>query len=235
MYVMKFDYFFFNCSHFDLPSEHAFNQPAEIAKNMKQTCTSDQHAFYPEVTKEEKSTSATSASHKMANLRCLEIVLTPVKKDRLHTEIATFRSKKDSFQTFKKTQDANLKRQRVKEMCNQECQRLKENCVYSLDKGEKNTYLWNNEMCSLDMKTRTLKKRRTRKDFTTEEINYLCSGVKKMGNHWNLILWSYPFQKGRTNVDLAKKYYRLQLQVILILFSTNHICGQLGFQLLPLN
>lgn len=90
-------------------------------------------------------------------------------------------------------------------------------------------------MCSLDMKTRTLQKRRTRKDFTTEEINYLCSGVKKMGNHWNLILWSYPFQKGRTNVDLAKKYYRLQLQVILILFSTNHICGQLGFQLFPLN
>nr|XP_021137725.1 telomere repeats-binding bouquet formation protein 1 isoform X4 [Columba livia] len=286
-------------------SEHTFNQPAEIAKNMKQTCTSDQHAFYPEITKEEKSTSATSASHKMANLRCLgctaglpfnsrtftkvlqscpyqcdhhkvileaeerykkelrklavcnnsryatyeKMVLTPVKKDRLHTEIATFRSKKDSFQSilltpirknksntsnrdehskntkltdnynliptykksFKKTQDANLKRQRVKEMCNQECQRLKENCIYSLDKGEKNTYLWNNEMCSLDMKTRTLKKRRTRKDFTTEEINYLCSGVKKMGNHWNLILWSYPFQKGRTNVDLAKKYYRLQL------------------------
>lgn len=31
----------------------------------------DQHAFYPEITKGEKSTSATSASHKMANLRCL--------------------------------------------------------------------------------------------------------------------------------------------------------------------
>ncbi|XP_065704306.1 telomere repeats-binding bouquet formation protein 1 isoform X3 [Patagioenas fasciata] len=287
-------------------SGHVFNQPAEIAKNMKRTCTSDQHAFYPEITKEENSTSATSASHKMANLRCLgctaglpfnsrtftkvlqscpylcdhhkvileaeerykkelrklagsnnsryatyeKIVLTPVQKNRLHTEIPTFRSKKDSSQSilltpirknksnisnrdehskntkltdnynliptykksFKKTQDANLKRQRVKEMCNQECQRLKENCIYSLDKGEKNTYLWNNEMCSLDMKTRTLKKRRTRKDFTTEEISYLCSGVKKMGNHWNLILWSYPFQKGRTNVDLAKKYYRLQLQ-----------------------
>ncbi|OPJ77921.1 telomere repeats-binding bouquet formation protein 1 isoform B [Patagioenas fasciata monilis] len=229
-------------------SEHVFNQPAEIAKNMKQTCTSDQHAFYPEITKEENSTSATSASHKMANLRCLgctaglpfnsrtftkvlqscpylcdhhkvileaeerykkelrklagsnnsryatyeKIVLTPVQKNRLHTEIPTFRSKKDSSQSilltpirknksnisnrdehskntkltdnynliptykksFKKTQDANLKRQRVKEMCNQECQRLKENCIYSLDKGE----------------------------------------------------------KGRTNVDLAKKYYRLQLQ-----------------------
>ncbi|XP_071670447.1 telomere repeats-binding bouquet formation protein 1 isoform X8 [Patagioenas fasciata] len=135
-------------------SGHVFNQPAEIAKNMKRTCTSDQHAFYPEITKEENSTSATSASHKMANLRCLgctaglpfnsrtftkvlqscpylcdhhkvileaeerykkelrklagsnnsryatyeKIVLTPVQKNRLHTEIPTFRSKKDSSQ-----------------------------------------------------------------------------------------------------------------------------------------
>ncbi|NWQ73217.1 TERB1 protein, partial [Columbina picui] len=115
----------------------------------------DQHAFYSEITKEEKSTSATSASHKMANLRCLgctaglpfnsrtftkmlqscpyqcdrhkvileaeerykkelrklalcnnsryatyeKIVLTPVKKHRLHTEISTFRSKMDNFQS----------------------------------------------------------------------------------------------------------------------------------------
>ncbi|KAF1447128.1 Telomere repeats-binding bouquet formation protein 1, partial [Spheniscus demersus] len=116
----------------------------------------DQHSFYSELTKEEKSTSPTSASHKMANLRCLgctagglsfnsktftkmlqncpyqcdhhkvileaeerykkelcklavrnnsryatneKILLTPVKKERLHTEIPTFRSKKDSFQS----------------------------------------------------------------------------------------------------------------------------------------
>ncbi|KAF1648715.1 Telomere repeats-binding bouquet formation protein 1, partial [Aptenodytes patagonicus] len=116
----------------------------------------DQHSFYSEITKEEKSTSPTSASHKMANLRCLgctagglsfnsktftkmlqncpyqcdrhkvileaeerykkelcksavcnnsryatneKILLTPVKKERLHTEIPTFRSKKDSFQS----------------------------------------------------------------------------------------------------------------------------------------
>ncbi|NXW84662.1 TERB1 protein, partial [Alopecoenas beccarii] len=115
----------------------------------------EQHAFYPEITKEEKTTSAISASHKMANLRCLgctaglpfnsrtftkmlqgcpyqcdrhkvileaeekykkelrklavcnnsryatyeKIVLTPVKKDRLHAEISTFRSKKDCFQS----------------------------------------------------------------------------------------------------------------------------------------
>ncbi|XP_054696262.1 telomere repeats-binding bouquet formation protein 1 isoform X2 [Grus americana] len=210
---------------------------------------SDQHSFYSEITKE-KSTSTTSASHKMAHLRCLgctagglsfnsktftkvlqscpyqceshkvileaeerykkelrklavcnnsryatpheKILLTPVKKDRLHTEISTFRSKKDSFQSilltpfrktksntsnrdehskntrltddynliptyeksFKKTQNANLKRQKVEEMCNQECQCLKENRIYSRDKDE----------------------------------------------------------KGRTSVDLSKKYYRLQLQ-----------------------
>ncbi|XP_042294660.1 telomere repeats-binding bouquet formation protein 1 isoform X3 [Sceloporus undulatus] len=53
-------------------------------------------------------------------------------------------------------------------------------------------------------------KRRTRKDFTSEEITYLLDGVKKMGHHWNAILWAYPFQKGRTNVDLAKKYCKLQ-------------------------
>ncbi|XP_054054298.1 telomere repeats-binding bouquet formation protein 1 isoform X7 [Rissa tridactyla] len=281
--------------------EHLFKQPAEIVKNMKQTCKSDQHLFYSDITREEKSTSATSASHKMADLRCIgctagglsfnsktftkmlqscpyqcdrhkvileaeerykkelrksavcnnnryaiyeKILLTPVKKERRHTEI-TFRSKKDSFQSilltpirknksdtsnrdahskntrltddynliptyeksFQKTQDANLKRQRIKEMCNQQCRRLKENCIYSLDKDE------NNEICSLDTRTRTVtKRRRTRKDFTTEEINCLLNGVKKMGNHWSLILWSYPFQKGRTSVDLSKKYYRLQLQ-----------------------
>ncbi|KAM6123956.1 LOW QUALITY PROTEIN: telomere repeats-binding bouquet formation protein 1 [Phoenicopterus ruber ruber] len=263
---------------------------------------SDQHSFYSEITKEEKSASTTSASHKKADLRCLgctagglsfnsktftkmlqscpyqcdhhrvileaeerykkerrklavchnsryatheKILLTPVKKEGLHTEIAAFRSKKDSFQSilltpirknksdtsnrderskntrltddynliptyeksFRKTQGANLKRQRVKEMCNQVCQRLKGNCIYSLGKDE------NNERCSPGMNTRTLNRRRTtRKDFTTEEINYLLSGVEKMGNHWNLILWSYPFQKGRTSVDLSKKYYRLQLQ-----------------------
>ncbi|NXW19984.1 TERB1 protein, partial [Circaetus pectoralis] len=116
----------------------------------------DQHSFYSEINKEEKSTSTTSASHKMADLRCLgctaqglsfnsktftkvlqscphkcdrhkvileaeerykkelrqlavcnnsryatheKLVLTPVKKERLHTEITTSRSKKDSFQS----------------------------------------------------------------------------------------------------------------------------------------
>uniref|UniRef100_A0A8C2SGZ6 Telomere repeats-binding bouquet formation protein 1 n=1 Tax=Capra hircus TaxID=9925 RepID=A0A8C2SGZ6_CAPHI len=54
-----------------------------------------------------------------------------------------------------------------------------------------------------------IKKRRIRKNFTKEEINYLFNGVKKMGNHWNLILWSFPFQQGRKAVDLAHKYHKL--------------------------
>ncbi|XP_004584205.2 telomere repeats-binding bouquet formation protein 1 [Ochotona princeps] len=54
-----------------------------------------------------------------------------------------------------------------------------------------------------------IKKRRIRKNFTEEEISYIFNGVKKMGNHWNLILWSFPFQQGRTSVDLAHKYHKL--------------------------
>ncbi|XP_029425845.1 telomere repeats-binding bouquet formation protein 1 isoform X5 [Nannospalax galili] len=54
-----------------------------------------------------------------------------------------------------------------------------------------------------------LHKKRIRKNFTKEEINYLFHGVKKMGNHWNSILWSFPFQQGRKAVDLAHKYHKL--------------------------
>ncbi|XP_066183411.1 telomere repeats-binding bouquet formation protein 1 [Sylvia atricapilla] len=280
--------------------EQLFKQPAETVRNMKQTWTSDQHSFCSEKTERVRSTSATSSSHKMADLRCLgctaaglslnsktftkmlrsclhrcehhrvileaeeryrgelrrltagnnsrsaahhKMLLTPVKKDRLHKEIPTFRSQKDSFQSIlltpnrkdrsseraehsrntrwtsnynltpacekalQKTQDANLKRQRVKEMCSQKCQHLKESCTHSLDQDE------GNETCSLAMSMRPLNKRRARKDFTTEEIKCLLKGVKKMGNHWNLILWSYPFQEGRTSVDLSKKYYRLKMQM----------------------
>ncbi|KAM8945919.1 telomere repeats-binding bouquet formation protein 1 [Pelodytes ibericus] len=54
--------------------------------------------------------------------------------------------------------------------------------------------------------------RRSRKNFTAREIAYLLDGVQNLGHRWNSILWSYPFQKGRKNVDLAKKYKKLQMQ-----------------------
>uniref|UniRef100_W5MCF9 Telomere repeat binding bouquet formation protein 1 n=1 Tax=Lepisosteus oculatus TaxID=7918 RepID=W5MCF9_LEPOC len=59
--------------------------------------------------------------------------------------------------------------------------------------------------------------RRQRKNFTEKEVQYLLDGVKKLGPRWNSILWSYPFQSGRTNVDLAKKYSKLQ---------TGNVCGK---------
>ncbi|XP_067396048.1 telomere repeats-binding bouquet formation protein 1 [Emydura macquarii macquarii] len=104
-------------------------------------------------------------------------------------------------------QDTHLKKQTVKERDNIEYQGLNEKNKYSFDEDE------STESLSLGTRARDLKKskRRVRKDFTTEEVNYLLSGVRKMGHRWNLILWSYPFQKGRTNVDLAKKYHKLQM------------------------
>ncbi|XP_013867789.1 telomere repeats-binding bouquet formation protein 1 [Austrofundulus limnaeus] len=59
------------------------------------------------------------------------------------------------------------------------------------------------------MSTDSCSSRRKRQNFSREEIHYLLSGVKKYGSSWNSILWSYPFQAGRTNVDLAMKYRRL--------------------------
>ncbi|RMC08905.1 hypothetical protein DUI87_13899 [Hirundo rustica rustica] len=162
------------------------------------------------------------------------ILLTPNIKDKSNTSERNEHSRNTrwtsnynltpaSEKSLQKTQDANQKRQRVKEMCSQKCQRLKENCTHSLGEDE------DNEMCPLAMSTRPLNKRRARKDFTTEEINCLLKGVQKMGNHWNLILWSYPFQKGRTSVDLSKKYYRLQVQVLITEFSTDSKCCEPSF------
>ncbi|KAK0147203.1 Telomere repeats-binding bouquet formation protein 1 [Merluccius polli] len=53
--------------------------------------------------------------------------------------------------------------------------------------------------------------RRQRNDFSHEEVQHLLNGVKKFGSSWNSILWSYPFQPGRTNVNLAKKYRQLMV------------------------
>ncbi|XP_066493710.1 telomere repeats-binding bouquet formation protein 1 [Tiliqua scincoides] len=102
-------------------------------------------------------------------------------------------------------QDTCLKENPVKHKNCFKDQDLSENHAYSLDEDEDAEVHLSNTPAIVFKK-----QRRTRKDFTSEEINYLLEGVKKMGHHWNSILWSYPFQKGRTNVDLAKKYCKLQ-------------------------
>ncbi|XP_065423315.1 telomere repeats-binding bouquet formation protein 1 isoform X2 [Chrysemys picta bellii] len=163
--------------------------------------------------------SATFKSRKNLEENFQSIRLTPMKKtqssisnidDNFNKNI-NFREKYNLMPTYTKTlqtnQDTRLRKQTVKERHNTEYQGLNEKNKYSFDEDE------STESLSLDTHARALKKskRRIRKDFTTEEVNYLLSGVRKMGHHWNSILWSYPFQKGRTNVDLAKKYRKLQI------------------------
>ncbi|XP_036440827.1 LOW QUALITY PROTEIN: telomere repeats-binding bouquet formation protein 1 [Colossoma macropomum] len=49
-----------------------------------------------------------------------------------------------------------------------------------------------------------------RKNYSADELAFLNEGVRRFGNSWNSILWAYPFQHGRTNIDLAKKYRKLK-------------------------
>ncbi|KAJ6666008.1 hypothetical protein lerEdw1_000912 [Lerista edwardsae] len=102
-------------------------------------------------------------------------------------------------------QDTCLKKHPIKWKNCFKDQDLSKNHAYSLDEDQVDELHLSN-IPEIAFK----KQRRTRKDFTSEEISYLLEGVGKMGHHWNSILWSYPFQKGRTNVDLAKKYCKLQ-------------------------
>ncbi|KAM6430102.1 telomere repeats-binding bouquet formation protein 1 [Liasis olivaceus] len=99
--------------------------------------------------------------------------------------------------------DAYSKNQAVKQNYNLQDQDLSEN--HPFEDENTDTHLSNRPATTFKKR-----RRRIRKDFTSEEIKYLLEGVRKMGHHWNSILWAYSFQKGRTNVDLAKKYCKLQ-------------------------
>ncbi|XP_060132444.1 telomere repeats-binding bouquet formation protein 1 [Zootoca vivipara] len=102
-------------------------------------------------------------------------------------------------------QDAYSKKQIIQQKHRLKHQDLNEDHAFSFKDGKTDIHLQDIPAATFENS-----KRRTRKNFTSEEIRFLLDGVKKMGHHWNLILWTYPFQKGRTNVDLAKKYYHLQ-------------------------
>ncbi|XP_064315662.1 telomere repeats-binding bouquet formation protein 1 isoform X2 [Phalacrocorax carbo] len=227
-------------------SEDLFKQPAETVKKTKQTCTSDHHSFYSEITKEEKSTSATSASHQMADLRCSgcragglpfnsktftkvlqscpfqcdrhkvileaeerykkelrklavcnnsryttyeKILLTPVKKKRLPIEISTLRSKKDSFQSILLTPI-----------------RRNKSDTSNRDEHIKNTRLID-DYNLVPIYESSFKK--------TQDANLKRQRVKEMYIQQRHCLKGntiYSDEKGRTSVDLSKKYYRLQLQ-----------------------
>ncbi|CAM5093606.1 unnamed protein product [Natator depressus] len=199
-------------------SEHLFKQPPLTVQNLKQVQVAE-ILLTPAKKGRLNTESSTFKSRKNPQENFQSICLTPMKKtqssisniDDNFKKNINFREKYNLMPTYTKTvqtdQDTHLKKQTVKETHNTEYQGLNEKNKYSFDEDERT------ESLSLDTHARALKKnkRRIRKDFTTEEVNYLLSGVRKMGHHWNSILWSYPFQKGRTNVDLAKKYRKLQI------------------------
>nr|XP_028595509.1 telomere repeats-binding bouquet formation protein 1 isoform X2 [Podarcis muralis] len=110
-------------------------------------------------------------------------------------------------------QDAYSKKQIIQQKHRLRDQDLNEDHTFSFKDGETSIHLPDIPAAAVEKS-----KRRTRKNFTSEEIRFLLDGVKKMGHHWNLILWTYPFQKGRTNVDLAKKYCHLQ-----VIFQINFV------------
>ncbi|XP_044842754.1 telomere repeats-binding bouquet formation protein 1 isoform X6 [Mauremys mutica] len=198
-------------------SEHLFKQPSLTVQNLKQAQVTE--ILLTPVKKGRLNTeSSTFKSRKNLEENFQSICLTPMKKtqssisnidDNFNKNI-NFQEKYNLIPTYTKAlqtnQDTHLRKQTVRERHYTEYQGLNEKNKYSFDEDE------STESLSLDTHARALKKskRRIRKDFTTEEVNYLLSGVRKMGYHWNSILWSYPFQKGRTNVDLAKKYRQLQ-------------------------
>ncbi|XP_031657847.1 telomere repeats-binding bouquet formation protein 1 isoform X2 [Oncorhynchus kisutch] len=83
-----------------------------------------------------------------------------------------------------------------------------------IDNQQKTLSMGNPSLTQSSSKTKEKRvntnERRERRNFSREEESYLCRGIERFGPSWNSILWAYPFQPGRTNVDLAKKYKRLQ-------------------------
>eukprot|EP00062_Callorhinchus_milii_P021699 gi/632978696/ref/XP_007906059.1/ PREDICTED: telomere repeats-binding bouquet formation protein 1 isoform X2 [Callorhinchus milii] len=94
-----------------------------------------------------------------------------------------------------------------KELCMSQCKAKvdDQDHTYSFDDDDEHS-----DTCRYYFKLKERRKKRKRKDFTPEEVTFLIEGVKLMGKHWNSILWSFPFQESRTNVDLAQKYRNLQ-------------------------
>ncbi|XP_071816568.1 uncharacterized protein [Apostichopus japonicus] len=91
------------------------------------------------------------------------------------------------------------------------------NCdVYSFSEDEKLQQAFTVDKCEIPLLPKKLLQRkikdttrRQRQDFSEGEIRNLMKGVKRHGKHWNAILWTYHFKKGRTGIDLKDKYRRL--------------------------
>ncbi|XP_078462652.1 telomere repeats-binding bouquet formation protein 1 isoform X10 [Lampetra planeri] len=130
--------------------------------------------------------------------RCADITLTPRIKRPERSDLVVTPQKtiqtESSFHQVKATTEGGVKR--------------------SPNKNNMDTYYFSSSDSDIDfsyvLDNSEDKKHKKRSNFTNHEVMYLQQGVDKFGHCWNQILWSYPFQKGRTNVQLAKKYKQLK-------------------------
>ncbi|XP_075925765.1 telomere repeats-binding bouquet formation protein 1 isoform X7 [Petromyzon marinus] len=146
-----------------------------------------------------KNGSPTMSSALSCSQRCADITLTPRIKRPERSDLMVIPPKtiqtESSFRQVKAMTEGGVKR--------------------SPNKHNMDTYYFSSSDSDIDfsyvLDDSEDKKHNKRSNFTNDEVKYLQQGVNKFGHCWNQILWTYPFQKGRTNVQIAKKYKQLKL------------------------
>ncbi|XP_066541174.1 telomere repeats-binding bouquet formation protein 1 isoform X2 [Hoplias malabaricus] len=87
---------------------------------------------------------------------------------------------------------------------------LKRPCEVQGFNTEKTTISGVHKTILSNFKETSVDRHRKRKNYSADELLFLNEGARRFGNSWNSILWAYPFQHGRTNSELARKYRKLK-------------------------
>ncbi|XP_055155350.1 telomere repeats-binding bouquet formation protein 1 isoform X4 [Symphalangus syndactylus] len=178
-------------------SDHVFKHPVHIAKNIKQQLpVTDPFTLCSDIINKEVVSFLATSSSKMLTYRCSGCIAVEksLNSRNFSKLLHSCPYQCDRHKVIVEAEDRYKSELRKSLICN------------------KKILLTPRRRQQLSNESTTpggIKKRRIRKNFTEAEVNYLFNGVKKMGNHWNSILWSFPFQQGRKAVDLAHKYHKL--------------------------
>nr|XP_014348782.1 PREDICTED: telomere repeats-binding bouquet formation protein 1 isoform X3 [Latimeria chalumnae] len=218
-------------------SEHTFKHPASFLKSKKQKSSAevDDFSLCSDIVDDEICNILnTTVSAKIPVFRCSGYLLTPIKRgtslglsniSRRHSSqkyqqvlLTPIKKAACDVSAFpdKTRSDIELPLGSNSRSVKSKAARLQACEAEDADTREKHAYSFDeDEECGnpdYHVPARRVKTKRIRKNYTKEEVDYLLEGVKKMGHHWNSILWSYPFQRGRKNADLARKYRNLMMK-----------------------
>ncbi|XP_047135184.1 uncharacterized protein LOC101241833 isoform X1 [Hydra vulgaris] len=84
----------------------------------------------------------------------------------------------------------------------------------SISKVQKKSFIFDDDVKSFaslaSTGTSVASRRRSRQDYSKEEVNYILEGVERYGTRWTAILNSYPFKNGRQATDLRGKYKQIK-------------------------